>query len=66
MRRREAPPPIEVDTLDQEMLVHIRNELATHTRILRSMNKTVQFIGLIILLTIILSCVVIFLSWPIL
>ena len=64
MKRKEPPPTIEVDTLDQEMLVHIRNELQTHTRILRAMNKTVQLIGLIILLTVVLGCIAVILGGP--
>ena len=57
MRRKEAPPPIQVDTLDQKLLLDILGELQAHKRMLRAINQTVQFIGLIILLSIIFGCV---------
>ena len=62
--KRKQPPPIEVDTLDQEMLVWIHAEMANQTRLLRSINTTVGVIGAIIVLTIILSCVAVILGGP--
>ena len=66
--KRKPPPPQEpahkFHNAEQEYLFAILGETYKQTRILRAMNKTVQFIGLIILVTIILGCVVLFLTWP--
>ena len=60
-----APQPApESDTPDQKLLLEILNELKTHTRVLRAMNRTIQLIGFIVILGIVLSCIAVILGGP--
>ena len=64
MSQTTPRPPQETIAPDQKLLLEMMNELKTHTRILRAMNKTVQLIGLIILLTVVLGCIAVILGGP--
>lgn len=61
-RKQAQRPRVEVDTLDQEMLVHIQNALVEQIDILRTINRAVQIIALLVLLWALASCALVFLG----
>ena len=60
--RREKLPPIEPETIEEELLLDILDQQRRQTRYLRDINLVAQGVGCLILLGLVIGCVLMLLG----